>query len=191
MMRWTPYEEKRALELRQERKTFLEIARLMGRTEYSIESKISELSRRHQGIFPVKAPAQFCWRSKAEGHLKMLFLDGYSNREIAVLMNGPTQGSVSSKIRTMQQLGRLPKKNNGNHQPSFYFGKIDRTTPAHQVCDEIDLLEHNSCRYPIGELTSPDFHFCKKPRRDTLTSYCAEHHTLCWEVRHARRRRFT
>jgi hypothetical protein len=188
-MRWTPHEEKRALEEHASGKSYAEIALLLGRTEGSIEAKLNDFYRRQQGIRPVKVPNQFCWHKQAEDELIKLFLEGHSNRKIAELMNGPTQGSVSSKIKVLQAFGRLPRKASSTYQPTTRATRVERPLPARHVCDEIDKLERHSCRFPVGDLSSPDFHFCKKPRCDVLSSYCAEHHAICWEVKLVRRRR--
>jgi hypothetical protein len=41
---------------------------------------------------------------------------------------------------------------------------------------ELDL---NGCRYPTSRFGGQHF-FCGEPRRDTRTSYCEQHHALCW-----------
>ena len=44
--------------------------------------------------------------------------------------------------------------------------------------DAVMGLRRNNCRFPIGVLGAPDFHFCCKPK-DNGSSYCAEHRALC------------
>lgn len=42
-----------------------------------------------------------------------------------------------------------------------------------------DLLP-NACRWPVGELADPDFHFCAAPR--LRGSYCAVHRAMSRRV---------
>jgi GcrA cell cycle regulator len=52
--------------------------------------------------------------------------------------------------------------------------------------DAVMGLRRNSCRFPVGVLGAPDFHFCCKPK-DSGSSYCAEHRALCTVVVPVRR----
>lgn len=52
--------------------------------------------------------------------------------------------------------------------------------------DAVMGLHRNSCRFPVGVLGAPDFHFCCKPK-DNGSSYCAEHRALCTVIVPARR----
>ena len=40
-------------------------------------------------------------------------------------------------------------------------------------------LKNNSCKFPTSRVEDQHY-FCGAPRRDRNTSYCAEHHTICF-----------
>jgi GcrA cell cycle regulator len=44
--------------------------------------------------------------------------------------------------------------------------------------DAILSLKRTSCRYPIGVVGAPDFHFCCLPQVED-SSYCADHKAIC------------
>jgi len=51
-------------------------------------------------------------------------------------------------------------------------------------------LETHDCRFPVGR-RNEEYLFCAAPRRDALTSFCAEHHKVVWvkQSKEKRRRR--
>jgi len=44
-----------------------------------------------------------------------------------------------------------------------------------------DVIEENSCRYPLGKLLDPPKYFCGQPiiRNDSGWLYCRKHLLLC------------
>lgn len=44
--------------------------------------------------------------------------------------------------------------------------------------DAVMGLRRNNCRFPVGVLGAPDFHFCCEPK-DGSSSYCADHRAIC------------
>ncbi|MCA3080563.1 MAG: hypothetical protein ING71_17445 [Rhodocyclaceae bacterium] len=44
--------------------------------------------------------------------------------------------------------------------------------------DAVLGLKRNSCKFPIGVVGAPDFHFCGKPQSKD-SSYCADHKSVC------------
>lgn len=47
--------------------------------------------------------------------------------------------------------------------------------------DAVLGLKRNSCRFPVGVVGAPDFHFCCLPQVEG-SSYCADHRAICTVV---------
>lgn len=153
----------------------------------AVEAKVSETMRR-QGLPPAPRQPQFHWTTEREAELTKMFMDGLSNRQISQKMKGLSDGSVSAKIKALQEAGRLPRKERITSQLSRNFGIVKKERSAQHLLEEIVELKSMQCRFPIGDLHSPEFHFCKNQRRDVMTSYCSEHHDLCWRPLYDRKR---
>lgn len=131
------------------------------------------------------------WTDERVETLKRLWAEGKSANQIAEVLGEITRASVIGKIhrlglsgraksptaarresasRTHKQAANLPP-----HTPAlmelFDPPKLGTSTGRH--CTLMDLTMH-TCRWPIGEPNSPEFHFCgdhaplKKP-------YCLRH----------------
>ena len=49
--------------------------------------------------------------------------------------------------------------------------------PVFGVRAAIDALGPDDCRWPLGEVRAPDFHFCCSPR-ELGSAYCSTHRRL-------------
>jgi len=48
-------------------------------------------------------------------------------------------------------------------------------------------LKPSHCRWPVGGVQDPDFHYCSAPRADLLRPYCAKHEQVAqsaWAAKH-------
>jgi hypothetical protein len=96
-----------------------------------------------------------------------------------------TRGMKPGPYQNMQNGKRSHRKRPGAEKVKFY------TRPRLFQKDPEPILElnleggipfmslgHGHCRYPVARKDEQHF-FCGQPRRDTLTSYCEEHHAIC------------
>ncbi len=63
------------------------------------------------------------------------------------------------------------------------LGKIHRlgmSKPAALLVTPMSEPRPDSCQFPFGDPGDPDFHFCGKRRARLDTSYCQQHHDLCY-----------
>lgn len=58
--------------------------------------------------------------------------------------------------------------------------------PITERADIMDLTEH-TCRWPIGDPTEKEFHFCGR-KSDDSTPYCGHHRRIAYQVATDRRR---
>lgn len=62
---------------------------------------------------------------------------------------------------------------------------VKKSIPARErahygVIRAVMNIRQDECRYPVGQLSAPDFHFCSEPIDPANTTlYCTEHHKAC------------
>ena len=109
------------------------------------------------------------WTDNKIKQLKKLWLKGKSAVDIAKEL-GISKNSVIGKVHRLElPLRQSPIKKKEEETPTPK--KVVKKTTG--MCRLMDL-KNNTCRWPIGEPTDADFHFCGKPTA-TGKPYCAEH----------------
>ena len=109
---------------------------------------------------------------------------------------GVTRNIIAGQVYRMQARGEIDKLHKPVAPRAVVESPLDRQLQRNirasamklivqEESDEdiggvhlLDLSE-NDCRWSIGE-TSRGHFFCAKPRRDSRTRYCAEHHSIVW-----------
>lgn len=129
------------------------------------------------------------WSDEKINALTKLWLEGHSASEIAMrFCDGTTRCSVLGKVHRLGLPKRrapslsspkAPKPMRIKKPPKHLFkaeplsAQRELVIPHHQrKC--IVTLERSMCRWPIGHVGEPEFHFCGGDRHEHLP-YC-EHH---------------
>ena len=109
---------------------------------------------------------------------------------------GVTRNIVAGQVYRMQARGEIDKVHKPVAPRAVVESPLDRQLQRNiraaavrlrvqEKPDEdiggVHLLDlgESDCRWSIGE-TSRGHFFCAKPRRDSRTRYCAEHHNIVW-----------
>lgn len=145
------------------------------------------------------------WNDDRVEQLKKLWSEGLSASQIASKMGGVTRNAVIGKVHRLGLSGRAApaKPQRGRH----YGDEIEVIEPfkreqsqklvvpepeflAPMVLDTGDLatvatLNRNMCKWPIGDPTREDFHFCGQGT-PAGKSYCAYHAQLAFQPAHKR-----
>jgi hypothetical protein len=79
---------------------------------------------------------------------------------------------LRNKKRVVSKPAALPKPVSKNLYPS----DEDPVAVGVSFMD----LSSTGCKYPTSRFDGQHF-FCGEPRRDSKTSYCSAHHSLCWQ----------
>ncbi|MBP5344070.1 MAG: global cell cycle regulator GcrA-like protein [Alphaproteobacteria bacterium] len=114
------------------------------------------------------------WTDEKVNNLKKLWAKGTSTAEIARRL-GLSKNSIIGKVHRL----------NLDTRPSPLKKKKNVVAPqkavSHPKKHKISILDLklNTCRWPIGEPTDPDFHFCGE---NTVVGkpYCAKHCILAY-----------
>jgi len=129
-----------------------------------------------------------------EDIIKEMLPQGYTYKQIGDRA-GVSRNAISGRIMRMRLRGELdrnlmPIQPRSNPIEKMVVAKENLTLKViRQVCsvpvpknvDGVHLLDLNErdCRFPVAQ-TELGHYFCAKPRRDTKTRYCAEHHNIVW-----------
>lgn len=133
------------------------------------------------------------WTDERVELLKQLWGEGLSASQIANKMGGVTRNAVIGKVHRLGLAGRAtptapkPKavarfddaetKASISGLENLYPG-VDRPT--------MSSIDGNQCKWPIGDPTSEDFHFCGQPSSQSKP-YCAYHSQVAFQPNTARR----
>ncbi|ADM09158.1 hypothetical protein PB2503_05422 [Parvularcula bermudensis HTCC2503] len=133
------------------------------------------------------------WTEERVEQLKQLWGEGLSASQIASKMGGVTRNAVIGKVHRLGLAGRAtpaaPKPRVVRHQT-----EETRIAPLYgldQLCPGIDKptissIGGNQCKWPIGDPTTDDFHFCGQSAGHGK-SYCAYHSQLAFQPSTGRR----
>ena len=112
------------------------------------------------------------WTDDKIKNLKKLWLKGATTAEIAKKL-GLSKNSIIGKVHRLN-LETRPS-------PIKKVAPVKKAKPAPKKVERIGIMELkiNTCRWPIGDPTDEDFHFCGK---NTVMGkpYCAEHCAMAY-----------
>lgn len=127
------------------------------------------------------------WTEDRVEQLKQLWAEGLSASQIANKMGGVTRNAVIGKVHRLGLAGRAtpaapkPKAVTQYDDPitksptygleNLYAG-IDKPT--------VSSIGGSQCKWPIGDPTSEDFHFCGQPSNHGKP-YCAYHSQVAFQ----------
>lgn len=136
------------------------------------------------------------WTDDRVEQLKQLWSEGLSASQIASKMGGVTRNAVIGKVHRLGLAGRAtpaaPKtsvvKTVAPAEPSFKSS----TYNLEDLCPGVDRptvtsIGGSQCKWPIGDPTADDFHFCGQPASQSKP-YCAYHSQLAFQPSNAPRR---
>lgn len=143
------------------------------------------------------------WNEERVELLKKLWSEGLSASQIASKMGGVTRNAVIGKVHRLGLSGRAtpakPQRGRSYHEPaepqepSAYSTPSAPATPAMpepaftaplslEIDDKttVTTLSKNMCRWPMGDPSTDDFHFCGQPTSPGK-SYCTYHARLAFQ----------
>jgi GcrA cell cycle regulator len=127
------------------------------------------------------------WTEQRITTMTTMWAEGLSATEIAKTLGYVSRGAVLGKLHRMDLMRKLPGRAHRRPKP------IPRAipVPVPPIVSEPFIepepsartalfnLTDKSCRFPIGDVGTPDFGFCgRTPRHHS--PYCAEHHKRCF-----------
>ncbi|MEO1014085.1 MAG: GcrA family cell cycle regulator [Pseudomonadota bacterium] len=140
------------------------------------------------------------WTDERVEQLKKYWAEGLSASQIASKMGGVTRNAVIGKVHRLGLSGRAtpaqPKRGCDVSLPeeiaaepaaprTFDVGPEEPEFIAPTSITETDFMtvatmKRNSCKWPIGDPASDDFHFCGEPTSGGKP-YCAYHARLAFQ----------
>jgi GcrA cell cycle regulator len=121
------------------------------------------------------------WTQKRMDELRGLWHTELSASQIGKRM-GISKGAVISKVHRMglksRKIAVVAAKKVRGQTTGHRHAPLPKMWRG--VYEAVMALQHNSCRYPIGEPDQAGFRFCMHV---TIKGgvYCTEHKNLCWE----------
>jgi GcrA cell cycle regulator len=157
------------------------------------------------------------WTDDRVELLTKLWADGLSASQIAGRLGGVTRNAVIGKVHRLGLSGRAtssrssaPRRAHTPRQhraPSITFGTrgnvalkpsyeaeyqpalapvVELVIPLHERASILTLNE-SMCRWPIGDPTEEDFHFCGR-NKEGVVPYCEHHARMAYQPAQSRRR---
>ncbi|MEE2690418.1 MAG: GcrA family cell cycle regulator [Pseudomonadota bacterium] len=143
------------------------------------------------------------WNDERVEQLKKLWSEGLSASQIASKMGGVTRNAVIGKVHRLGLSGRAapakPQRGRGfdsivdveevetvRREPVMKAIMPEPEFSAPVILDTGDMttvatLKNNMCKWPIGDPSRDDFHFCGQPAAQAGKSYCAYHAHLAFQ----------
>jgi len=158
------------------------------------------------------------WTDERVELLKKYWGEGLSASQIAVRLGGVTRNAVIGKVHRLGLSGRATAtriKSSGPRRQVMTTKRVNKAKlpkpgnlPLQSLCsdaepyiapvEEIEIpleerkslqqLTENSCRWPIGDPQTPEFHFCNRERVPGLP-YCEHHSKRAFHVPQSRKRK--
>jgi GcrA cell cycle regulator len=129
------------------------------------------------------------WTDERVEILKKLWSEGLSASQIAGRLGGITRNAVIGKVHRLGLSGRATTSRSSGSRP--------RAEPFVSQFEELDIplaerktlqdLTECSCRWPIGDPQTPEFHFCNRNKVQGLP-YCEFHARRAFQPPQVRRR---
>lgn len=131
------------------------------------------------------------WTDERVELLKKLWADGLSASQIARELGEVTRNAVIGKVHRLGLSGRVTKTRIERPRPRPVLRPPPRPLPPAIERIEplmledgrfttITTLKNSSCRWPIGEPGTSDFHFCGHAQAGG-TPYCETHARLAYQ----------
>lgn len=92
--------------------------------------------------------------------------------------NNAERGKLGHKRKGWRESDRRADKASKGSLPKLFVAVKEEQSPQAVGVSFMDLA-HTGCRYPTSRFDG-EHYFCGEPKRDTKTSYCEHHHSLCW-----------
>lgn len=141
------------------------------------------------------------WTEERVEQLKTLWSEGHSASQIARLLGGVTRNAVIGKVHRLGLAGRAnPSRSERPRMPTVSKPAVRVAQPAPAVVEEdpvtlddgsfatVLTVNNAMCRWPIGDPSEGDFHFCgRKPKAGS--PYCEAHARKAYQPQQPRRDR--
>src|SRR5665648_598228 len=141
------------------------------------------------------------WTDDRVELLKKLWAEGLSASQIAGRLGGVTRNAVIGKVHRLGLSGRATSsrsltfgtRGNVALKPSYEAEYqpapapvTELVIPLHERASILTLKE-SMCRWPIGDPSEEDFHFCGR-KKEGAVPYCEHHAAMAYQPAQARRR---
>lgn len=119
---------------------------------------------------------EMTWTEERVAKLRELWSQGKTASEIGVALGGVSRNAVIGKVHRLKLSGRPSpiKQRPLEHTPMPVLGSATLLS-----------LGDRSCKWPVGDPLSPDFHFCGKSAC-TGMPYCVEHAQVAYQPKRMR-----
>jgi hypothetical protein len=112
------------------------------------------------------------------GVIRRARIAGLITREVVV--DPAARGKLGGKKKGWRERSKkMAKEPKGSLPKLFIAASKEEAQDTEAVGVSFADLRHDGCRYPTSRFEG-EHYFCGEPKRDTRTSYCEKHHTLCW-----------
>lgn len=143
------------------------------------------------------------WTDERVEQLKSLWTEGLSASQIARALGGVTRNAVIGKVHRLGLAGRAgPTRVERVRSPSAHKPAVRLAAPEPMVVEEAPVIladgsfatmltiNDRMCRWPIGDPSEHEFHFCGRSPKDG-SPYCEAHARKAYQPQVARRDRRT
>ncbi len=131
--------------------------------------------------------SQANWSDDRVEQLKTLWLNGLSASQVAAALGGITRSAVIGKIHRLgfadrgtashsaaSRVPRAPRLPRSKPVAVVLPVDIDPLPLADGSFATMRTIEKPMCRWPVGDPTTADFHFCGRPHKEG-SPYCEVH----------------
>lgn len=119
------------------------------------------------------------WTEERVSKLRELWTQGKTASEIGTALGGISRNAVIGKVHRLKLSGRPSPI---RHRPTIEATPM----PAGSGSATILALGDRSCKWPVGDPLSPEFHFCGRSAH-TGMPYCSEHAVLAYQPKSSKR----
>jgi len=119
------------------------------------------------------------WTEERVARLRELWTQGKTASEIGTALGGISRNAVIGKVHRLKLSGRPSPI---RHRPTIEATPM----PVGSGSATILALGDRSCKWPVGDPLSPEFHFCGKCAQ-TGMPYCSEHAVMAYQPKSSRK----
>lgn len=118
------------------------------------------------------------WTEERVTRLRELWSQGKTASEIGAALGGISRNAVIGKVHRLKLSGRPSPI---RHRPT-----IEATPMPNSGTATILALGDRSCKWPVGDPLSAEFHFCGKGAQAGMP-YCSDHAVLAYQPKNAKK----
>ena len=178
---WTPAKEAELTRLIAEGVTRKVAAKSLGNTINAIKNRCVLLgikSIKPQGTHQKVISYHSIWSDDKIVKIRFLMSEGKTSTEAAQILGTSRNAVIGKCARLKIDIAQRHGKENKDHKPNRLYNQPVKEIYKRSVVKLSDYPSYNQCSFPVGDLDSEDFKFCKESLTDH-TVYCNHHHSIC------------